>query len=374
MAAFRLSGIQMSAVLAQWHHESVTDETATARRKDSEEPGEQRVLAIDIGGTKLAAGVVDGTGRVLEMLRTPTPTVPAAPDGDAASPSGAEGPENDRGESIFAALLGLLGRLDVDRSRLVGVGIGCGGPMSWPDGRVSPLNIPSWREFPLRDRLREQFPGLPVHLHNDAICVAVAEHWLGAGRESGNMLGMVVSTGVGGGLILNGRLIDGSTGNAGHIGHVLVHPDEDPAEARCQCGVAGCLEAVASGPRLAAWAARRGWRADAPEDQRTGRDLVEDARSGDATALSALTRAGRALGIAIASATVLCDLELAAIGGGLAEAGPLLFDPLAASLRERVGLDFAQQIRAVPAALGRDVGLVGAAGLIYRSDRYWAAD
>lgn len=360
----------------------MTEKTATARRNNPDPArtasagagGEQRVLAIDIGGTKLAAGVVDGAGRVLETHRTPTPAVPGAPAADAGGESGAEDARDDRGETIFAALTGLIGRLDLDRSRLVGVGIGCGGPMSWPDGRVSPLNIPSWREFPLRDRLREQFPGLPVHLHNDAICVAVAEHWLGAGRESGNMIGMVVSTGVGGGLILNGRLIDGSTGNAGHIGHVLVHPDEDPAEARCQCGAVGCLEAVASGPRLSAWAVRRGWRADAPDDRRTGRDLVEDARSGDAIALSALARAGRALGIAIASATVLCDLELAAIGGGLAEAGPLLFDPLRESLRERVGLGFAQQIRAVPAALGRDVGLVGAAGLIYRSDRYWAAD
>jgi glucokinase len=329
---------------------------------------DERVLAIDIGGTKLAVGVVDGTGRVLEMLRAPTPAVPGAqgdPDGD--------GPE-DRGETIYAALLGLIDRLGVDRDRLVGVGVGCGGPMSWPDGRVSPLNIPSWRGFPLRERLRERYDGLPVHLHNDAICVAVAEHWLGAGRASGNMLGMVVSTGVGGGLILNGRLIDGRTGNAGHIGHTLVHPDEDVAEARCQCGAVGCLEAVASGPRLAAWAVRRGWRPDAPGDRRTGRDLVQDARRGDAIALSALTRAGRALGIAIASAAVLCDLDLAAIGGGLAQAGPLLFDPLAASLRERVGLEFARQVRAVPAALGQDVGLIGAAGLVYRRDRYWSAD
>lgn len=347
------------------------------------DPKQQRVLAIDIGGTKLAVGIVDGTGQVLEVLRAPTPAVPAARTASAVPAStvlAASAPpttdvESTRpGETIFRALLDLIGRLEVDRSRLAGIGVGCGGPMAWPQGLVSPLNIPSWRAFPLRERLGEEFPGLPVRLHNDAICVAVAEHWLGAGRGHENVLGMVVSTGVGGGLILNGRLIDGSTGNAGHIGHVLVHPDEDPAEARCQCGAVGCLEAVASGPRLAAWAVRRGWRADYADERRTGRDLVEDARAGDAIALAALARAGRALGIAIASATVLCDLELAAIGGGLAEAGPLLFRPLEASLRERVGLDFARQIRAVPAGLGRDVGLVGAAALIYRGDRYWSAD
>jgi len=321
------------------------------------------VLAIDIGGTKLAAGVVDGTGQVLESLRTPTPAVAVADEKPAR-----------QGESIFQALLGLIRRLPAGPAGFSAIGVGCGGPMSWPVGEVSPLNIPSWRGYPLRERLREEFPGLPVRLHNDAVCVAVAEHWLGAGRGHRNMLGMVVSTGVGGGLILSGRLIDGSTGNAGHIGHVLVHPDEDPAEARCQCGVVGCLEAVASGPRLAAWAVRRGWRPQAADQLRTGRDLVEDARAGDPIALCALARAGRALGIAIASATVLCDLELAAIGGGLAEAGPLLFEPLEAALRERVGLDFARQIRVVPAGLGRDVGLVGAAALVYRGDRYWSAD
>ena len=324
---------------------------------------EQRVLAVDIGGTKLAVGVVDGTGRVLESLRTPTPAIAAAEEEPGKS-----------GEAIFRALTDLIGRLTTDPAMLSGVGIGCGGPMSWPDGRVSPLNIPSWRGFPLRDRLREEFPGLPVRLHNDAICVVLAEHWLGAGREHDTILGMVVSTGVGGGLILNGRLIDGSSGNAGHIGHVLVHPDEDPAEARCQCSAVGCLEAIASGPRLAAWAVRRGWRPDREESERTGRDLVEDARAGDPIALSALARAGRALGIAIASATVLCDLELATIGGGLAEAGPLLFDPLEASLRERIGLDFAKQVRVVPAGLGQNVGLVGAAALIVRGERYWSAD
>jgi glucokinase len=343
--------------------------TAQHEARQDQQLQDQRVLAIDIGGTKLAVGIVDGAGQVLETLRTPTPAIPAVPS------EGEDSAEAVRaGETIFQALLDLIGRLSVDHKELSGVGVGCGGPMRWPGGQVSPLNIPSWRGYPLRDRLREEFPGLPVRLHNDAICVAVAEHWLGAGRGFENVLGMVVSTGVGGGLILNGRLIDGSTGNAGHIGHVLVHPDEDPAEARCQCGAVGCLEAIAAGPRLAAWAVRRGWRPQAHDAERTGRDLVEDARAGDPIALSALNRAGRALGIAIASATVLCDLELATIGGGLAEAGPLLFDPLEASLRERIGLDFARQVRVGPAGLGRDVGLVGAAGLLYRGDRYWSAD
>ncbi|MEV1167181.1 ROK family protein [Nonomuraea sp. NPDC049784] len=137
-----------------------------------------------------------------------------------------------------------------------GVGVGCGGPMTWPDGEVSPLNIPGWRGFPLRARLAARFPGMPVRLHNDAVCLAVAEHWKGAGRGAADMLGMVVSTGVGGGLILNGRLVNGRTGNAGHIGHVIVEPDGGP---RCGCGGHGCLEAVARGPALTAWALDQGW-------------------------------------------------------------------------------------------------------------------
>ena len=310
------------------------------------------VLAIDIGGTKLAVGVVDEEGRVLETRRAPNPN-PRAGDG----------------EAVLQSLLALIDELGTDRAAYVGVGVGCGGPMRWPRGEVSPLNIPSWRDFPLRTRLAEEL-GLPVRLHNDAICLAVAEHWRGAGAGVGNVLGMVVSTGVGGGLILGGRLIDGASGNAGHIGHAIVHEFEP----RCQCGAVGCLEAIASGPNLSAWAHGQGWRAGHPLEQRTGVDLVEDARRGDKTALAAMHRAGRALGIGIATATTLCDLEVVAIGGGLSQAGPLLFAPLEVSLRERIGLEFARSVRVVPAGLGQEAGLVGAAALVLHGDRYWSAD
>jgi glucokinase len=316
------------------------------------EPTERRVLAVDIGGTKLAAGVVDGEGRVLENLRASTPQS-SLPDG---------------GELIFRTLLGLIGELKTGPAEFAGVGVGCGGPMRWPQGEVSPLNIEAWRGFPLRARLSEAFPGIPVRVHNDAVCVAVAEHWRGAGQNTQDMLGMVVSTGVGGGMVLGGRLIDGHSGNAGHIGHAIVHADEP----RCACGAVGCLEAIASGPRLTAWAAGEGWRPGASADQRTGRDLVDDARRSHPVALRALARAGRALGLAIASATVLCDLEVVAIGGGLSQAGPLLFNPLEATLRERIGLEFARGVRVVPAALGQESGLVGAAALIVHPERYWS--
>lgn len=310
------------------------------------------VLAVDIGGTKLAAALVDPRGRITVSGRVPTPNRPGVD-----------------GEELWRALEALLGDLVAGAGDppLAGVGVGCGGPMTWPAAEVSPLNIPAWRGFPLRERLRARHPGLPVRIHNDAICVAVAEHWLGAGRGHDNVLGMVVSTGVGGGLVLGGHLVNGASGNAGHIGHIIVEPDGPP----CGCGGRGCLEAIARGPGLVAWARERGWRPGARDA--AGAELAADARRGDPVAGAALRRAGRAIGIAIASATHLCDLEIAAIGGGLSQAGPLLFDPLGEAFRTHARMEFARRTRIVPAALGQQAGLVGAAALVHAQDRYWSA-
>ncbi|HEX9034521.1 MAG TPA: ROK family protein [Streptosporangiaceae bacterium] len=315
------------------------------------------VLVADIGGTKIAAGVAEPGGRLITWTQIPTPR-----DVDA--------------EHLWLRLEDLLLQvLDVakvgDPAELSGLGCGCGGPMTWPAGLVSPLNITAWRDFPLRDRLAERFgrQGQPVRVHNDAVCVAAGEHWRGAGRGWRNVLGMVVSTGVGGGLILDNRLIEGSSGNAGHIGHVVVDPEDGPP---CECGGRGCLEAIARGPALAAWAQGEGWRAGQPG--MTAKDLAGDAAQGHAVARAALRRAGRALGIAIASATNLCDLEVVAVGGGLSQAGALLFEPLQESLAAHARLDFAREVRVVPAALGQNAGLVGAAALVVAGDRYWSGD
>jgi glucokinase len=252
---------------------------------------------------------------------------------------------------------------------VAGVGVGCGGPMDWPTGVVSPLNIPAWRDFPLGPRLAERFGKVPVRVHNDAVCVAVGEHARGAGKGQSHVLGMVVSTGVGGGLVLGNRVVDGAHGNAGHIGHVVV----DPAGPECVCGGVGCLEAVAAGPNLARWAEDQGWRPTSPwGEEYTARELAEDARRGHPVALAAMQRAGGALGVAIASVTHLLDLSVVAIGGGLAQAGPLLFDPLEATFRRHARLSYVREVRVVPAALGQDAGLVGAAELILQPGRYWS--
>jgi glucokinase len=312
------------------------------------------VLAMDIGGTKLAAGLVEPAGRVLTWSQVPTPVGLDA-------------------EQLWRTLDALLTRVmddgGVSADGLQGCGCGCGGPMQWPSGIVSPLNIPAWREFPLRSRLSERLPGIPVRVHNDAICLVAGEHWRGAGRGRNNVLGMVVSTGVGGGLVLDGRLIEGASGNAGHIGHVVVDPDTGPV---CACGGRGCLEAIARGPALVAWAQTEGWRPD--QKDATAKELADDGALGHPVGVAAMRRAGRALGIAIASAAALCDLEVVSVGGGLSQAGPLLFDPLEEALRAHARLGFARQVSVVPALLGQSAGLVGAAALIFAADRYWAGD
>jgi glucokinase len=311
-------------------------------------------LAVDIGGTKLAAGLVEPAGRVLSWAQVPTPT---GLDADGLW------------RTLDALLTGVLDRARVTLAGLAGCGCGCGGPMEWPAGVVSPLNIPAWREFPLRARLTERLGGMTVRVQNDAICMVAAEHWRGAGRGRDNVLGMVVSTGVGGGLVLDGRLIRGASGNAGHIGHVVVDPDTGPP---CGCGGRGCAEAIARGPALVRWAQAAGWRPD--QADATAKDLAADGALGHPIGLAAMQRAGRALGIAIASATSLCDLEVVSVGGGLSQAGPLLFDPLEEALRTHARLEFTRQVRVVPAALGQHAGLVGAAALIFAADRYWHGD
>ena len=196
-----------------------------------------------------------------------------------------------------------------------------------------------------------------MRLAGDGLCMALGEHWRGAGQGARFMLGMVVSTGIGGGLVLDGLPYGGRTGNAGHVGHVVV--DQDGPE--CNCGGRGCVEAIASGPRLVSWARERGWAAAPDAD---AKELADAAAGGDPIALRAFERGAGAVAAMIASVAAVCDLDLVIIGGGVAKAGPVLFDPLHAALRNYAGLDFIRGLQVVPADLGGDAGLVGAAALL----------
>jgi len=165
-------------------------------------------------------------------------------------------------------------------------GVGCGGPMTAGGEAVSPLNIGAWRDFPLRARLGAS-TGLPTFVDNDAKALALGEGWKGAAAGARDFIAMVVSTGVGGGIVLDGRLLDGADGNAGHVGHVIVEPDGR----LCACGARGCLEAEASGPSITA---------------ATGRPAVE-------AGPEVVARTGRLVGRAVASVANLLDLSLAVV-------------------------------------------------------------
>jgi glucokinase len=205
---------------------------------------------------------------------------------------------------------------------------------------VSPLNIPAWRRFPLRSRLAEA-TGLPTFVDNDAKALALGEGWRGAAAGERNFIAMVVSTGVGGGIVLDGRLLDGAGGNAGHIGHVIV----EPGGRRCECGAQGCLEAEASGTSIAAI---------------TGRPAVE-------AGPEVVERTGRLVGRAVASVANLLDLSLAVAGGSVALGfGEPFFAAAQAELSARARLDFSRQARIVPVGLGPSGPLVGAGAVGWR--------
>jgi glucokinase len=230
--------------------------------------------------------------------------------------------------------------------------------MDWTSGVVAPLNIPAWRNgFALRERLADRY-GVPVRLHNDAVCMAVGEHAYG-GWGVDDLLGVVVSTGVGGGVISRGRLLDGARGNAGHVGHIVVDPDGPP----CGCGGQGCVEAIARGPALVAWAAAQGCEAT------DGQSLAAQAAAGHPVAKAAFVRAGRAVGTALASAAAVLDVRVVVVGGGLALV-PQLWPPMRQAVKEHARLTYLRDLSVVPAALGQRSGLAGAAALF--DPRYWS--
>jgi glucokinase len=241
---------------------------------------------------------------------------------------------------------------------LVGVGIGAAGPIDVDHGLVSPLNVPAWRDHPLAATVTAVVPDAPVTLRVDGLCIALAEHWIGAGRGVPNLLGMVVSTGVGGGLVLGGRAAPSPTGNGGHIGHIEVGGFDD----LCACGGRGCLEAVASGPRTVAWARRQGFAGE------TGEELALAHEAGDPIAVAAVARAGDAIGHAIASATALLDLDVVAIGGGFSRVSPALFEHARATLAERLAFPFVSRVEIVPSGLSDEGPLIGAAALVHRPE------
>jgi glucokinase len=283
-------------------------------------------LAIDVGGTKLAAGLVTSEGEVVASASAPTPAT-------------------DDAEEVFSRLLAVVDSVGGDGEVAV-CGVGCGGPMAPGGEEVSPLNIGAWRRFPLRARLGRA-TGVATFVDNDAKALALGEGWRGAAAGHDHFMAMVVSTGIGGGIVLDGRLLDGAGGNAGHVGHVIV----EPGGRRCACGAQGCVEAEASGTAIAALTGR-------PASE-AGTDVV--------------ARTGTLVGRAVASVANLLDLPLVVVAGSVALGfGDPFFAAAQAEIDARARLEFSAGTRIVAAGLGDKGPLVGAAAVGWRgAGRPW---
>ena len=308
-------------------------------------------IAIDLGGTQLRVALVEGN-RLLGRAALPTDT--------AAGPAG-----------ILSRINQLIDQLSGrDRANITGIGMSCAGPINTETGTVTDIpTLPGWNDFPVGDELSAR-TGLPVRVENDGIAAALGEWRHGAGRGARNMVYLTVSTGIGGGAVVDGRLLRGHKGIAGHIGHMKM-AQEGPV---CHCGVVGCFEALASGTALkqraiaAMKASKSSYLATrlAPTAQRgvvDARDVFDGARAGDQHCLHLVAEEAIYLGQGITSAIHMFSPERVVLGGGLSHG----FDLLAPGIHDVIRRDAMMPFRTLPvatAALGDDSGLMGAASLI----------
>jgi glucokinase len=303
--------------------------------------GQPPVLALDIGGTKLAAGVVDAGGRTHSFV---------------VEPSHAEqGPERVL-ERLFELGRRAVAESDLGWPDIHAVGIGCGGPLDAERGiLLAPLHLPGWRDVPVT-ALAEQAYDRPAALENDATAAAAAEHRYGAGAGTRNMVYLTISTGVGGGVVVDGRLYRGAGGNGGELGHVTV----DWHGRLCRgCGRRGCLEAYVSGTSIAERAREAGL------ESATAEQVAAGARAGEPLAAAVWDETVEALACGLASIVNLFEPELVVIGGGVSRAGEQLLAPVREWVRSNSMQPAGLAADIVASALGDRVGVVGAAAIVY---------
>jgi len=304
----------------------------------------QCVAGIDIGGTKIAVALAAPGGRVISSTRFRT-RVEAGPHAVL--------------EDAVAEIKRMLGAAG---TKLTAIGVGCGGPLDRQKGLIlSPPNLPGWDEFPIMSLLEERL-GAPVRLDNDANAAALGERAYGAGRGLDDLVYITISTGIGGGLIVGGKIVHGVGDGAGEVGHMTVLPDGPP----CGCGARGCLEAICSGTSIAR-RAREKLRAGASSslsslgaDAVTARAVAEAARNGDPLATEVWEETVHYLAVGVGNLFNVLAPEAVILGGGVSTAGEQLFEPLRRSVRGRVKMLPAEKISVVQAALGGDSGIYGA--------------
>lgn len=295
-------------------------------------------LAVDVGGTKMEAALVSDDGVLVDGSRSRSAT------GRMATPTSLDA-------AVRQIVSHALAHLPAG-AELVGAGVGSAGPIDRAAGQILPVNMPQALRYPLADAVRgaaSAIIGKDVHtvFGHDGGALALAEAWLGSTREAQSSLSIVVSTGVGGGFVVDGQYIAGASGNAGHLGQV-----------RREGGLT--LEEIASGPASAAWAQNQGW------SGATGEDLARDAASGDRIARAAIERSAREVGQALADAATLVDLDMIAIGGGFSRVSDDYIDLVQQALTASAAHDYSRRARVVRSGLGDEGPLIGAAALVLR--------
>jgi glucokinase len=307
-------------------------------------------IGIDLGGTKISTALVDATGKIIAR--------------DYRETRAAEGQKAVIARMVDAAHR-VIGEAGLAPAQVMAVGVGIPGPIDSQTGVVTaPPNLPGWKNVPIKQLIEEAL-GITTFMENDANAAALGEHRFGAGRGVQDMIYVTASTGIGGGLILNGQLYSGTTGAAGEIGHVTVLPWGP----YCGCGNRGCLEALASGTAIAREGremVRRGVPtliaelAEGQPERVTAKLIAEAADKGDIEAQEILAEAMAYLGVGMANLVNLFNPELIVIGGGLTNMGEGLFGPVRRAIERRAFPAAAKAVQVVPAELGDDVGVLGA--------------
>jgi len=306
------------------------------------------ILAVDLGGTNVRFALVSTKGEVLSRRKRSTEVQEGA------------------AQTLQRILDGIGDMLDEAKGGVAGIGIGSPGPLDSRRGIIlESCNIPGWHNIKLKAIVEKRF-GLPCKVENDANCAALAEHWVGAGRGVRNMLHYTLGTGIGGGVIVEGELLQGSDYAGGELGHVTVEPDG----LACNCGNRGCVEAYASATGIVRRTEARLEAGEASvllEDWRGGRlkvtaRIVQDAaEQGDRLAREIVEATGRYLGIAVASMINVFNPDVVSFSGGVARYGKMLFDPLRAEVKRRALRSMTRRVRIVRSRLGDKCGVIGAA-------------
>jgi len=319
-----------------------------------ENKGQRLILGVDIGGTKIAAALATAYGEIVARRRRPTPAQ-AGPDAVISS--------------LFTTIEETMAAGKIDSSQLLGIGIAAAGIIDSNNGKViSSPNLPDWHEVPLRDAIEQRF-GISTYLGNDATLAALGEWHFGLKRKVTNLVYITVSTGIGGGIIANGKLYTGACGAAGEIGHMTIEVNGP----KCNCGNVGCWETLASGTALAREAAKQiragadtsiAELVDGDISKIDARIVFLAAKQGDRLAKELISRLGYYFGIGLVNLVNIFNPELILVGGGVAKMGDLLLQPAIKVVKERAFSTLANAVEIKPAILGDDSGVLGAVAFV----------